>query len=667
MRTKLFLCFAALLAAAAFPVLAFGQFQQPTPDELKMTSDPKAPGASAVYLNIEEIEDDNLHYRSFHARIKVLTEKGKELGTVTVPYLAGDTKVTGIKARTIHPDGAVIPLEGKPEDLLRAKREGMAFSEKIFTLPGVDVGSILEYTYTIRYDDDHYSSPTWEVQQPYFVHKAHYFFSPFKAFLTGSQNATSRYLVDSVTGDVASNIIWWVHLPEGAQLQHDAIGRFSLDVTDVPATPDEEWMPPIRSLLYKVDFYYKGAYSAQEYWEKGARHWSKDVDHFAEPSKAIREAVAGLVAPTDTPIEKAKKLYAAVQALDNTDYTRKKSESEMKKLKMKEARRAEDTWIQKGGSSDDIALLYLAMLRAAGVPAYAMKVVNREDGVFDPSYMTMNQFDDTLVAVQDGENLAPTDPGEKLCPFLSLSWRHAGADALRQSDKGPGITKYPLQNYTQNTIVRSGDITIDEHGKATGSFTIVMTGQEALNWRQVQYLNDEEEVKKRFDRQLQNLVLEGMEAHIDHFVGMDDPNLNLLAIVKVEGSMGAATSKRLILPGFFFESRARTPFVNQEKRLEPVDMQYAEKITDQVIYHFPAGMTVEGAPQDANVPWPQHAVYIAKSKAEPGQLTVARLLARAFAQAKPEEYQDLRGFYQKVAAEDQQQIVLRAAPLVSGN
>jgi hypothetical protein len=35
---------------------------------------------------------------------------------------------------------------------------------------------------------------------------------------------------------------------------------------------------------------------------------------------------------------------------------------------------------------------------------------------------------------------------------------------------------------------------------------------------------------------------------------------------------------------------------------------------------------------------------------------------RAFTIVKPEEYQDLRGFYQKVSAADQAQLVLAAAP-----
>ena len=68
---------AALLFAALSPAALFAQFQQPTNDELKMTSDPKAPGAAAVYLDIEEIANDPLHYRSTYCRIKVLTEKGK--------------------------------------------------------------------------------------------------------------------------------------------------------------------------------------------------------------------------------------------------------------------------------------------------------------------------------------------------------------------------------------------------------------------------------------------------------------------------------------------------------------------------------------------------------------------------------------------------------------
>ena len=173
--------------AIQIPTALHAQFQEPTKEELQMTEDPKAPGAAAVFLNVEEVTDDPLHFHSFYARVKVLKEKGKELATIEIPYEQSNDKVTDIHGRTIHPDGTVVPLQGKPEDLLISKNGDAQYSRKVFTLPSVEVGSILEYSYQIRYDEDHFSSPFWEIQRDYYVHKAHYAFTPFKAFLKGSQ------------------------------------------------------------------------------------------------------------------------------------------------------------------------------------------------------------------------------------------------------------------------------------------------------------------------------------------------------------------------------------------------------------------------------------------------------------------------------------------------
>ncbi|MGA2887675.1 MAG: DUF3857 domain-containing protein [Terracidiphilus sp.] len=671
MRVHVFVRHLFLLLAFVSPAILRAQFQQSTADELKMTADPKAPGAAAVYLNVEEIDNDPLHFQSFYARIKVLSEKGKELATVELPYLKGNTKITEIKGRTIHADGTIIPLTGKPEDLLIAKtrsKEGdqQQFNRKVFTLPSVEVGSILEYRYQIEYDDNHFSSPSWEIQRPYLVHKAHYVFTPFKAFLPGSQNQTSMYLEDE-HGHVINTLIWWPRLPQGVTVKTDAAGRYSVDITDVPPIPEEEWMPPVKSFLYKVLFYYKSDTSAVNFWVSETKLWSKDLDHFAEPSKSLHQAVDSLIAPGDSDLDKAKKLYKAVQALDNTDYSRKKSDAELKQLKLRVAKHAEDTWTQKSGSSEDIALLYLAMLRAAGLTAYAVKVVDREQGLFDISYLTLDQLDDTLVVLNTGGKDILLDPGEKMCPFQTISWRHSEAGGIGQSSDGRSAIVSPTQAYPDNKLIRSGNITLDEHGAVTGSFNFVMSGQQALRWRQIALTNDLDEVKKQFDHELESIVPDGIEAHIDHFLGLDDPNVNLMAIVKVQGSMGAATSKRLMLPGFFFETRSGHPFVAQDKRQEPVDMHYGDIVTDQVTYHLPAGFSVEGAPQDNKISWPAHAILSYKTASSPGQIIIARSLARAFTFAKPDEYQDLRSFYQKVAAADQAQLVLTTSPATKGN
>ncbi len=650
---------AVLFFAAMSPIILCAQFQPPNPDELKMTADPKAPGADAVYLDVEKITNDPNHFETVYVRLKVLTEKGKELATVEVPYAKGNRKVADIKGRTVHPDGTVVPLNVKPEDLLIEKTGKNQFGRMVFTLPSVEVGSILEYSYDYRWDDDEFIPPEWEIQQPYFIHKAHFQFTPFKAFMpTGTPGAeTNIELLDS-RGRAAHYLLWWRYLPKNVDIQTSLNGSYSVDVTDVPAAPDEERMPPIQSLLYRLDFYYCYANNANAFWASEAKLWAKDVDKFAEPSKTIQDAVNGLIAPTESDLDKARKLYDAVQALDNTDYSRTKTVSEMKELKIKEAKHAQDTWTQKSGSSEDIAMLYLAMLRAAGLNAYAVKVVDRDRANFDPAYMSLDQLDSTIVALSTGGKEIVLDPGEKMCPFQTVSWRHSGATGIGESPQGVAVSVTPMQQYKDNVTQRLGDVSVDAQGGITGHINITMTGQTALHWRQRALEEDDTELKKEFDRELEGVVPDGVEAHVNHFLSMDDPYTNLMAVVNVKGSLGAATAKRLILPGFFFETRGHVPFVNEDKRLEPVDMHYGDRVTDEITYHLPDGMTVEGAPQDANIGWPAHALFVAKSATQPGQITIAQTLSVAFTLAKPEEYQDLRGFYQKVAAADQEQLVL---------
>jgi len=639
---------AALFFAAVSPVIVWAQFQPPTDEELKMTADPKAPGAAAVYLDYVETANDPVHYRSVYARIKVLTEKGKELATVQIAYQKGDVKITAIKGRTIHPDGTIVPLDVKPEDLMIFKTSENQVQKKVFTLPSVEVGSILEYRYDVDYNDNMYSSPNWQIQGPYFIHKAHYQFT-----------AETIHTLQDQKGHIITKLAWSPHLPEGVKVQTTVNDNFSVDVTDIPAAPEEEWMPPIQSLLYRVDFFYTYANDSTSFWTSEIKDWSKDVDKFAEPSKTIKEVVNGLIAPTDSEVEKAKKLYAAVQALDNTDYSRTKSTSELKELKIKATKRAEDTWTQKSGSGDDLAMLYLSMMRAAGVTAYAIRVVDRDRALFDDTYFDMSQLDSTLVGLNAGGKEILLDPGEKMCPFQTVSWKHSDAGGVGESAQGPSFIITPTQKYNDNVTQRLGDIYVDAQGGVTGRINIVMTGQEALRWRQRAVEEDDSELKKEFDREeLEGNVPDGAEAHVDHFLSMSDPDSNLMATVNIKGSLGTVIGKRLIVPGFFFETRSRVPFVNEDKRLESVDMRYGSRVTDEITYHLPDGVTVEGAPQDANISWAGHALLAAKSESQPGQITIRQTLLRGFTFAKPEEYPDLRAFFQKVASSDQEQLVL---------
>jgi hypothetical protein len=635
--------FALLLLTIASPALALAQFQPPTAEELKMTTDPKAPGADAVYLNVTEIANRDLNFESYYARIKVLAEKGKELATVELPYQKHFYSIADIKARTIQPDGTIIPLVGKPADLLKTKTKGYQSGRKVFTLPGVQVGSILEYFFELRYSADYIPNPYWQIQYPYLVHKAH-----FQCIACG-------------------NLAVWSVLPAGVAFGKDRLGHAILDLADVPPAPDEEWMPPMNEMLFKAVFYAGPGSTAASFWRYEGTNWSMGVNRFTEPSKIFRDTVNGLVSPGDSDLDKAKKLYEAVQALDNADFSREKSDAERKKLNLKETDHAEDVWTEKSGTRTEIALLYLSMLRAAGLTAYAMRVVDRSRGIFMPTDFDYDQLDDTIVILSIGGKETVLDPGEKMCPFQTVSWKHSSATGLRQTASGSAIATTPRQAYTANTVQRIAELTLDSHGAIDGNLRFIMTGQEALYWRQKALENDESEVKKQFDEWIATMVPDGVEAHIDHFISLDVPEASLAAVVKAQGNAGTATSKRLLVPAFFFETRGSHPFVGQDKRLTPVDMHYGDLISDDVTYQLPPGMTVESAPQAGKIPWEGHAVLLTKSSTDPGQVNITRTLVRSFTFASIDEYQSLHDFYLKVAAADQQQLVLTTAAAGKGN
>ena len=657
MRFRLWLQAAFAVAALSFPVSSWSQFQSPTDEELKMTAEPKAPGAAAIYLYREETVDDNLHFHSFYARIKVLTEKGKELATVHLPSTGAKFAITDVKARTIHSDGTVIPLDVKPADLVEYKGTELQIKKMGFTLPSVEVGSILEYRWELRYNDKYLSAPQWEVQQHYFVRKAHYSFLPFK-YLNRVVNGR---------GDAASKLLYSTTLPAGVTVNHEGSGKFTLDVSDVAPVPDEEYMPPVGSFMEHVQFYYSEYFTKEDFWKHEDERWSKEADHFSIETETLKSAVATIVAPTDSEDVKARKIYDAVMALENTDYTRRKSQTEMSELRLKKAKDAEEVWIRKSGSRNEIALLFMAMARIAGLKAHAMTVCNRNRRIFDPYYLSFSQFQDDLVLVTiDGKDVT-LDPGVKFAPFGELSWRHQQVTSLRQTENGTEIGATPASSYKDATTVRAGDLTIAEDGGVKGTLRITMSGPAALQWRQMALQNDTDEVAKRYNEQLRGMVPDGVDAELDHFLGLDDYHTMLMAVVKISGKMGTETGKRVFLPAVFFESHARHPFVAEDKRVTAVDMEYADSVRDEVTYHLPESFSVESAPSDTSIPLPGHAAFQLKSVANQKDVTVERSFIRGFALLGAKDYSALRDFYQKVASADQQQLVLKVAPTISGN
>ena len=635
-------CLPALVALACQLAVA-DTWTQPTPDELKMTSEPGAPGAAVTCLAMSVWDEYNrAQTHQIYVRLKILTEEGRKYADIEIPY-DRDLVFKSVEARTVHSDGSVTVFSGEPYDKLIEKDKHSQRTAKVITLPDVQVGSILEYR--IVYVLGRYVSyyPRWYVQRRFFVRKAHYEYAPDQL----------NYLIPR----------FFPVLPKGAEVRVDTKRKvYSLDIENVPPLVDEDYQPPMESLSYRVLFYYTDAKSPEDFWKKEGESWSKSVDGFLYPSD-LRAAATQITGGNASAMDKAKALYGAVMKLENTDFTRERTHAENKADRVK-IENAIDIWKAKRGYSNEIALLYVALARASGLNAYVARLVDRSRAVFLPEYASMSQLGDFIAIVNvDGKDVF-LDPGERYCPFGVLAWKHSGTKGLRQTDHGAELMMTPSLGYKSSSVTRSADLSIDATGSVTGSLRVAMTGASALVWRQGALSSDELEIDKRLAETLKKGLPESLEIKVNEIKGLGDYEAPLVAVIDVKGTLGNVAGKRVIVPATLFATDSLDPF-EEKTRVNPVDLEFPYVVQDEVTLHVPESLTVESVPQNAEVTLPHNALYRAGFKHKNAEIKSSRLLLIANNLYSTDEYGALRDFFQKLNAKDREQAILKVSSSVA--
>ena len=116
---RIFLVLAAGCCMLSAPRTGSGDDWLPvSQEELKMTSEPLAPGAPAIYLYRQVDRDDQGSHETNYARIKILTEEGRKHANIELPFIKGRNSIHSIKARTIRPDGIITNAGAQPGDVL---------------------------------------------------------------------------------------------------------------------------------------------------------------------------------------------------------------------------------------------------------------------------------------------------------------------------------------------------------------------------------------------------------------------------------------------------------------------------------------------------------------------------------------------------------------------
>ena len=266
-----------------------------TPEELKMTAEPKAPGALAIYL-YRQVDRDDTEFREYnYARIKILSEEGRKYADVEIPFLKGVGNIKGIQARTIHSDGSIAHFDGKVYERMIVKAKGIKFLAKTFTMPDVQPGSIIEYRYTRTNPDGYISDSRWLLSEELFTKHAKF-----------SLHRNDRF---------ALQWSWPRGLPAGTNPPVEEHHIIRLETQDVPAFQIEDYMPPQDEMKYRVDFLYtrNPEKDPDKFWKEEAKRLYRGIDLFTDKHKAMEQVSRRSSPPQIRPIRSCKRSMPAVR------------------------------------------------------------------------------------------------------------------------------------------------------------------------------------------------------------------------------------------------------------------------------------------------------------------------------------------------------------------
>lgn len=397
-------------------------------EERQILPDPSSGARDGVILFEEAQRDDRASAAGtrlyFHRRAKILSERGREMASIELPFGSDEVVIDPWWGRTLLPDGTLLelPREGLKERVLR-RASGREVRRLVAELPGAAPGCVIDYGYALNCS----RRIAWKqipLQHPWPVRQ-------------------SRYL--------------WVPRRGGAKIERriplSCRERFDFDVSgdlvriighNVPPIVSEPLAPPESEIAAKATFSNSwvedvnssgGRARRSDFWGSVATDYEKEIDRFLSPALSMKGIVSTLGIPKDAGL--ALKLRLAYDWLLTHVENTSLPGSELPRQERVGGEPALDTAksvLAAGRGTDrQIDWLFMVLARALGAAAHPVLVTDRTDHYWDPLVPSAEQLDFCLVAV--GERGAPReesillDPGSGL-PYGQIPWFFAGGSGL---------------------------------------------------------------------------------------------------------------------------------------------------------------------------------------------------------------------------------------------
>ena len=574
----------------------------------------KAAGVEALFWRVhvmDEILGQEFQRVLYHyVRLKVFTEEGKEkASTLDIEYGGGGSSIDFVAGRTIRPDGSIQELsKDAVHDRVVVKAGGRKIQAKSLAMPGVEVGSIVEYRWKEIRDRSGLRPFALQFQREYPVQKVTYLIMPLP------RQELEYYGINAQMVSRPFNC-----RPSPFEVDREGYNITSLD--NVPAFHEEPMMPGPPNVRPWLLISYRDSKDTNrdpdKYWSNIGRKSYGTLKQSLKTNGDVKQAAASAVSGAKDDNEKVVRLIQYIRANIRDVYGHNVSEEERtrffkKRPKDREATAAE-IFKSGMGTETELNILFAAMAMEVGLDARPALIANRNDLVFSKALPEDYFLDNIDMAVMIGGKWKVYDVSARDLPPDMLSWREEGVPALVTDAKDPQFIITPVSVPEASTKIRTAHLTLTDDGTLEGDVDAKWTGHEA--WRRRVELEGESESQQQ-EKEKDAIVAEYPQAevsdlHLDNLAKADRP-LELRYHVRIPQYAGR-TGKRILFQPMFFE-RSDGPLFTAADRQYDVVFPNAWRESDDVSIRLPDGFALEKPESPGEQPFGNAGSYAVKMK-----------------------------------------------------
>ncbi|PWS29377.1 transglutaminase [Pedobacter yonginense] len=601
------------------------------------------------YFEVSPVTNDFVYVFERHIRYKILNKNGYDFAnyTITLQRSSGSEKED-----LYYMDGATYNLVDGKTVVSKLNKEAK-FSEsydknftfKKFALPNVKEGSIIEFKYKIK-SDFIFTIQSWNFQADIPTLWSEYNVR-IPEYLSYKHNFSGYYQVDHP-----------IHETSNANYVPGLNSTCVYDkytVANVPALKDEPFVTTMDDYIPKIQFELTGTQFPNRPYVDYNGSWAKiianliereDFGHFINKNSYAKSVLPSILKGEKDTLTCLKLIYNYVKSNVkwNNSYEICATGTNPKTV-----------FEKKTGTSADINLSLLSLLKEAKIDAYPVLVSTRSHGEH-PGYPLISAFNNVVVVAKTGQDLHFLDATDKELPIDLIdeeNLSHNGFYVDLKSGTGSWIsteTTIP----TEKLFIYS--LNLNKENKLVGKINQYSKGYSALALRdRYRHSDNETEFLKNFKKDKPGLELSNYK--IENLDNLDELLTESMDVV-IEDNVEEAGNLVYFTP-LLFERTKENPFKLEERKF-PVDFAYPHKESYRITLNFPDDYEIDKLPKGGIYKLPEDKGtftinYITEGKA----LMVKSTISINKSLYTSEEYFDLKALFKAIVEKQAEQVVFK--------